>query len=97
MRNRGARELVLGLALTGFLGVSAAGAEAPKENGCVYNREIHRPGDVVCQGDTRKRCDHGAWVDIGRCTENALEAPKAEGGDQVEPPPPPPPRKLQPR
>jgi hypothetical protein len=97
MRIGSARRLVLGIALAGGLGAAAASAEAPKENGCVYNREIHRPGEEICQGDMRKRCDHGAWVDIGTCREGALEAPKAEGGDQVEPPPPPPPRKLQPR
>jgi hypothetical protein len=89
MRNGSALVLMAGIALAGIFGAATAGAEAPKEDGCVYNREIHRPGDEVCQGNTRKRCDHGAWVDVGTCPDGALEAPKAEGGDRVEPPPPP--------
>jgi len=94
MRNGSTRGAVLGTALAVALGADAAGAEAPQENGCVYNREIRQSGDEVCQGDTRKRCDHGAWVDVGTCTNGAQEAPKAEGGDRVAPPPPPPRRPL---
>jgi hypothetical protein len=84
------------LAAVAPLGSGRAVAAERHEEGCVYNREVHPPASEICQGETRKRCENGAWVDVGRCDRPALEPPRSEGGDAVEEPAPapvPPPRR----
>jgi hypothetical protein len=93
MRKRSVLTLGLGIALAGSLGALRSRAAEPEQNGCVYNRQIYVQGDEVCQNDTRKRCENGAWVDVGHCKDRPLQQPRADGGDAVAPPqmPPPPP------
>ena len=89
---------LLALAGAGLFFARPVAAAEPAEHGCVFNREIHPEGDEICQSDVRKRCENGAWVDVGTCHDGGapLEQPKAGGGDAV-PPPLPPPKPVPPR
>jgi hypothetical protein len=79
--------MALAFAVSAALGPGRAAAEEPLEGSCVYNREVHPPRSEICQGDTLKRCENGAWVDVGHCDQPALQPPRAEGGDELKPPP----------
>jgi hypothetical protein len=63
-----------------------ARAQAPDEGGCVYDRQIYPEGYEMCQGGELKRCDQGAWSDIGMCASEGMPPPRSEGGDvEIEP------------
>jgi hypothetical protein len=52
------------------------------EEGCVLNRRIHPEGTEMCQGDSRVRCEGGAWADIGMCDgDEPGPAPIGGGGN----------------
>jgi hypothetical protein len=55
------------------------------DGGCVHNRQVYPDGYELCENGMLKRCDEGAWADIGRCDREATEAPRSEGGDDLEP------------
>src|SRR5882724_9308824 len=38
-------------------------------------------GSELCENGMLKRCEDGAWSDIGRCDREVAEAPRSGGGD----------------
>jgi hypothetical protein len=68
------------------LGGSAALAQDEEEGGCVFDREVFPEGYEMCQGGSRKRCEDGAWADVGDCPREAMPPPRSGGGDvEMEP------------
>jgi hypothetical protein len=55
------------------------------DGGCVHNRKVHPEGYELCENGMLRRCEEGAWSDIGRCDREATEAPRSGGGDELEP------------
>jgi hypothetical protein len=54
------------------------------DDSCVHNREVYPEGYELCENGTLKRCEEGAWSDIGRCDREDEEAPRSGGGDEDE-------------
>lgn len=53
--------------------------------GCVYEREVYPEGATLCQAGTQKRCEDGAWADVGDCPGGVAPEPPSGGGDAPEP------------
>ncbi len=73
------RAVLLGLCL--LLPTHPAPAQDEAGGGCVYNREVYPEGAELCQDGTLKRCEEGAWADIGLCEDPERAPPRSEGGD----------------
>ena len=74
------------LALAAGLVIAAptlAVAQDMDEGGCVFDRMIYPEGYELCQSGTLKRCESGAWADIGLCDEEPRPPPRSSGGDVV--------------
>ena len=77
------RWVLIGSLLLMLLGTGSAAAQGNEEGGCVYNRQIYPEGYEMCQAGTQKRCDEGAWEDIGFCDGDEDPPPRSGGGDTV--------------
>ena len=73
--------LILGTLLLLWAGPTLAEED---EGDCVYNRQVYSEGSELCENGMLKRCEDGAWSDIGRCNSEATEAPISGGGDEDE-------------
>jgi len=67
------------------LGLLTAGAGSAQEDegGCVYNRTVYPERGELCQTGILKRCENGAWADIGFCKKKPMPEPISGGGDEV--------------
>jgi len=73
---------ILGIALLCGPLAGRVGAQSALESpGCVYDRTIYPEGSEVCQNGTKKRCESGAWGNIGMCEDEAPPPPYSSGGD----------------
>jgi hypothetical protein len=74
--------LILGILL--LLWVSPILAEDDDDESCVHNRQVYPEGYELCENGMLKRCEDGAWSDIGRCEGDDTDAPRSGGGDEEE-------------
>jgi len=51
------------------------------DEACVHNRREYSEGSELCENGMLKRCEDGAWSDIGRCDREITETPRSGGGD----------------
>jgi hypothetical protein len=73
------------LALAALMLLAVPGAQAIEDDGsCVYNRRVFPEGYEMCQAGTLKRCEDGAWSDVGDCPDEPMEPPRPGGGDEPE-------------
>jgi len=74
----------LGIALIlGFVCATPAASSSLDDGGCVFDRRIYPDGYEMCQSGKLKRCDNGAWEDLGHCDDETMPPPIDGGGDVV--------------
>jgi hypothetical protein len=73
--------LILGTLLLFWASPSLAEED---DGACVHNRREYSEGYELCENGMLKRCEEGAWSDIGRCDRDATEMPRSGGGDEPE-------------
>jgi hypothetical protein len=74
------------LMLAAVLLLCAGPTLAEEDDGsCVHNRELYPEGYELCENGTLRRCDEGAWADIGECERDAEDRPRSGGGDELAP------------
>ena len=54
------------------------------DGACVHDHQEYSEGSELCENGMLRRCEDGAWSDIGRCDRDAAEAPRSGGGDESE-------------
>ncbi len=57
--------------------------QAEDDGGCVFDSRIYPEGYEMCQWGILKRCEEGAWSDLGMCDEGKEQDPVASGDDRV--------------
>jgi hypothetical protein len=55
-----------------LLGAASLGAQLEDDGHCFYEGRDYPEGTEMCQSGTLKRCEAGAWADIGVCDEGGL-------------------------
>jgi hypothetical protein len=65
------------LAIFACLGLAPLQAAASDldEAGCLHDQERYPEGYELCLSGTLKRCEHGAWADVGMCGEEEMAPP----------------------
>ena len=73
--------LIFGTLLLFWAGPTLADED---DGACVHDRREYPEGSELCENGMLRRCEDGAWSDIGRCDRDATEAPRDGGGDEPE-------------